>query len=181
MAHAAKESGRPEVEQMQWLSRAQILKIAIKKTFTKSDGTLAYYKDRHGEIMPNRPILGTAFAVIFGIVEGDAAKKAYDGYPTTDRGIPLFFPYIDNKGAHNQASWPFCSTFFLWGKAIADGKDHTAYNAALLSRSLGTAFAAKIKHPKIGRQASARSMKRSKCHQASSTVQATNSGQQQHS
>ena len=53
------------------------LKAAILKEFTMPDGTLAYYKDRHGKIMSNREILGTAFAAIFGIVEGEAAKKAY--------------------------------------------------------------------------------------------------------
>ena len=41
------------------------------------------------------------------------------------------------------ASWPFCDTFFLWGKALADGGDYTDQNAALLGRSLGTAFAPK--------------------------------------
>jgi hypothetical protein len=108
------------------------------------DGTLAYYKDRHGKIMPNREILGTAFAAIFGIVEGETAKKAYEGYPMTDKGIPLFSPFIPgNSGPHNMASWPFCDTFFLWGKALADGGDYTDQNAALLGRSLGTAFTPK--------------------------------------
>jgi hypothetical protein len=44
-----------------------------------------------------------------------------------------------------MASWPFCDTFFLWGKAMADGGDYTDQNAALLGRSLGTAFAPKKK------------------------------------
>jgi hypothetical protein len=44
-----------------------------------------------------------------------------------------------------MASWPFCDTFFLWGKEVADGGDHTAQNVALLGRSLGTAFAPKKK------------------------------------
>jgi hypothetical protein len=39
-----------------------------------------------------------------------------------------------------MASWPFCDTFFLSGKSVADGGDYTAQNAALLGRSLGTAF-----------------------------------------
>ena len=45
-------------------------------------------------------------------------------YPITDKGIPLFSPFIPgNKGPHNMASWPFCDTFFLWGKSVADGGD----------------------------------------------------------
>lgn len=144
MANACEKGGRPASEKQQWLARAAALKAAILKEFTKPDGTLAYYKDRHGKIMPNREILGTAFAAIFGLVEGEAAKKAYEGYPMTDKGIPLFSPFIPgNSGPHNMASWPFCDTFFLWGKALADGGDYTDQNAALLGRSLGTAFAPK--------------------------------------
>ena len=141
MANACEKCGRPANQKQQWLDRAAALKVAIKKEFTKPDGTLAYYKDRHGKIMPNREILGTAFAVIFGIVDGAAAKAAYADYPMTDKGLPLFSPFIPgNSGPHNMASWPFCDTFFLWGKSVADGGDYTDYNAALLGRSLGTAF-----------------------------------------
>ena len=143
MAKACEKSGRPVGEKKQWLDRAAALKIAIKKEFTKPDGTLAYYKDRHGKLMLNRSGYATAFAVIFGIVEGNAAKAAYAGFPTPDNGIPLFFPFIqgtDSSQWHNQASWPFCDTFFLWGKYIAEGKDYTDYNAALLARSIGTAI-----------------------------------------
>ncbi|MFM2126050.1 MAG: hypothetical protein RL328_2501, partial [Acidobacteriota bacterium] len=139
MANACGKAGRLAIEQQQWLNRAAALKTAVAKAFTKPGGTLAYYKDRHGKIMPNREILGTAFAAIFGIVEGQAARAAFADYPMTDKGIPLFSPFIPgNSGPHNMASWPFCDTFFLWGKGIADGRDHTDQNAALLGRSLGT-------------------------------------------
>jgi len=148
MAKACEKSGRPVTEKKLWLDRAAALKIAIQKEFTKSDGTLAYYKDRHGKLMLNRSGYATAFAVIFGIIEGDAAKTAYAGFPTPDNGIPLFFPFLEGtEGSqwHNQASWPFCDTFFLWGKSIAEGKDYTDYNAALLARSIGTAIKPKKK------------------------------------
>jgi hypothetical protein len=146
MANACEKAGRPAGEKQQWLDRAAALKTAIVKVFTKPDGTLAYYKDRHGEIMPNREILGTAFAGLFGIVAGGSAKAAFADYPMTDKGIPLFSPFIPgNTGPHNMASWPFCDTFFLWGKEGVDGDDNTAQNAVLLGRSLGTAFAPKKK------------------------------------
>lgn len=143
MAKACEKCGRPANEKQQWLDRAAMIKTAIQKEFTLPDGTLSYYKDRYGKLMPNRSGYATAFAVIFGIVEGEAAKAAYQGFPTPDNGIPLFYPFIaDTNGSnwHNFASWPFCDTFFLWGKSIADGKDYTAFNAALLARSIGTAI-----------------------------------------
>jgi hypothetical protein len=149
MANACEKCGRPTAEKEQWLDRAAALKAAIQKVFIKPDGTLAYYKDRQGKIMPNREILGTAFAVIFWIVEGTAAKAACADYPMTDKGLPLFAPFIPgNSGPHNLASWPFCDTFFLWGKSVADGGDYTDQNAALLGRSLGTAF--RLKKAKEG-------------------------------
>jgi hypothetical protein len=144
MANACEKSGRPAGERQHWMDRASTLKVAIQKGFTQPDGTLAYYKDRHGKIMLNREILGTAFAAIFGIVEGDAAKAAFADYPMTEKGTPLFSPFIPgNSGPHNMASWPFCETFFLWGKSIAEGKDYTDYNAALLARSIGTTIKSK--------------------------------------
>jgi len=67
--------------------------------------------------MKNQHNLGTAFAIIFGIVKGKEAKKAIDTYPTTDKGIPLIYPFIeDNSGDHNNASWPFCDTYFSASK-----------------------------------------------------------------
>ncbi len=144
MAKACEKSGRPAAEKQHWMDRASTLKVAIQKEFTQPDRTLAYYKDRHGKIMLNREILGTAFAAIFGVVEGDAAKAAFADYPMTDKGIPLFSPFIPgNSGPHNMASWPFCDTFFLLGKSIAEGKDYTGYNAALLARSIGTTIKSK--------------------------------------
>ncbi len=144
MAKACEKSGRPAAEKQHWMDRASTLKVAIQKEFTQPDRTLAYYKDRHGKIMLNREILGTAFAAIFGIVEGDAAKAVFADYPMTENGIPLFSPFIlGNSGPHNMASWPFCDTFFLWGKSIAEGKDYTDYNAALLARSIGTSIKSK--------------------------------------
>ena len=144
MAKACEKSNRPAAEKQHWMDRASALKVAIQKEFTQPDGTLAYYKDRHGKSMLSREILGTAFAAIFGIVEGDAAKAAFADYPITDKGIPLFSPFIPgNSGPHNMASWPFCDTFFLWGKSIAEGKDYTDYNAALLARSIGTTIKSK--------------------------------------
>jgi len=128
-------------ESKEWTKKAESLKKAIKKELLQPDGTFTYFKDRYGNKMPNQHNLGTAFAVIFGIVKGAEARKAIENYPTTEFGTPLQFPYVDNTGDHNQAAWPFCDTFFLIAKEIAFKKDFSGYNAALLARSLGTKLA----------------------------------------
>lgn len=138
LKNAAKKCNLPD-EANDWNRRAEALKTAIRKELILSDGTVTYYKDRYGNLMKNQHNLGTAFAILFGIIEGQEAKKAIDNYPTTDKGIPLIYPFIENNsGDHNNASWPFCDTYFLQAKEIADRKDYTGYNAALLARTMGT-------------------------------------------
>ena len=60
------------------------------------------------------------------------------GYPRDERGVPLFDPFLpwgDPKGQyHNHSAWPFASTFFIKAMEIAESKDYTDYNAAMLAR-----------------------------------------------
>ena len=143
LANAAKKCNLPE-ESKSWTKKAVELKAAINKELMLPDGTFTYFKDRNGKVMPNQHNLGTAFAVIFRIVEGNDARKAIDNYPSSQYGTPLIHPFLgDGKGDHNSAAWPFCDTFFLQAKEIADGKDYTGYNAALLARTMGTKFSEK--------------------------------------
>jgi hypothetical protein len=141
LAKAAKNCHLKE-DAIYWNKRAQTLKNAIKKELILPNGTVSYYKDRNGQLLTNQHCLGTAFAVLFGILEGQEAKTAIINYPTTDKGIPLIYPFLaDNNGDHNNASWPFCDTFFLQAKEMADKKKYTGYNTALLARTLGTKIA----------------------------------------
>lgn len=143
MANAAEKNNLPK-EAQNWNARAENLKKAIKQELVLPDGTLTYYKDRYGNLMKNQHNLGTAFVILFGILEGDDANKAIDLYPMTDKGTPLIHPFLtDNKGDHNMASWPFCDTFFIQAKEIVDKKDYTGYNAAILARTLGTKLSEK--------------------------------------
>jgi len=144
LANAATKCNLPQ-ESKEWTKKAEALKAAIKKELMLPDGTFTYYKDRYGKVMPNQHNLGTAFAVIFGIVKGQEAKKAIDNFPSNQYGTPLIFPFLgDGKGDHNSAAWPFCDTFFFMAKEIADGKDYTGYNAAVLARTMGTKLSSKI-------------------------------------
>jgi hypothetical protein len=143
LANAANKCNLPQ-ESKSWTKKAEALKMAIRKELLLPDGTFTYFKDRNGKILSNQHNLGTAFAIIFGIVEGETARKAIDNYPYNQYGIPLIHPFLGKgKGDHNAAAWPFCDTFFLQAKEIADGKDYTGYNAALLARTLGTKFSDK--------------------------------------
>jgi hypothetical protein len=139
MARAAEKIGQSDKVVKQWRERAASLKLAFRRHLIMPDGEVCYYIDRHGRMLPNQHNLGTGLAVILGVLEGEAAVKAYAHYPSSDKGVALIHPFLaDNMGSHNAASWPFCSTIFLWGKEIAEGRSYQDYNTALLARSIGT-------------------------------------------
>ena len=143
LANAAQKCNLTE-ESKSWTKKAESLKKAILKELLLPNGTFTYFKDRNGKVLPNQHNLGTAFAILFGIVKGESARKAIVNYPSNQYGTPLIHPFLGKgTGDHNAAAWPFCDTFFLQAKEIADGKDYTAYNAALLARTMGTKFSEK--------------------------------------
>ena len=135
MASVCKKIGKEE-EGIQWLKKAENLRHAILKNLRFKDGSFTYFKDKNGILQPRREALGTALAVITGVVKGKDAQKCLANYPFSWAGVPLFYPfYTDNNGVyHNNTSWPFVDTFFMWAKEIADGKDYTSQNAAMMAR-----------------------------------------------
>jgi len=135
MSNACENTGKAD-EANFWEEKAQALKTAIVKELSFENGTLAYFKSREGQLEPRRGALGTALAVISGIVEGEAAQKAMADYEITWRGVALLNPFYPWKGYyHNNTSWPYVDSFFLWAKEMVDGKDYTDLNAALLART----------------------------------------------
>lgn len=135
MARAARACGESEQSE-QWKVRAERLRRAIRTELMRPDGTFAYFKDRYSRRDERRDALGSALAVLLGVVSGDDARKALALYPVTDAGVPLFHPFypVDNF-YHNNTSWPFVDTFFLKALETCSGEDHTARNAALLART----------------------------------------------
>lgn len=135
MAKAAAKLGYDQ-QSKQWLRRAENLKKAIRKELRNPDGTFAYYKDRHGRLAARRDALGTAFAVVVGIVDGNDAVKAVSGYPVTDVGVPLLYPFFEDNDMvyHNNTSWPFVNAFFMRALDTADGKDRIGQSFALMGR-----------------------------------------------
>ena len=135
MARTAARLGLDE-ESRQWASKAVVLKAALLRELRSADGTFVYYKDRHGALTERREALGTALAVVLGVVSGEEAVAACRGFPVSHAGVPLFLPFFDGeKCYHNNSAWPFVDTFFIQALEIGDGQDRTALNAALLART----------------------------------------------
>ena len=135
MAHAAEKVNKTK-DAAVWTQKAEAMRKAIISELRYEDGTFSYFKHADGTLEARRDALGSALLVITGIVEGEDARKALKDYPVTWAGVPLFHPFFSHGGAyHNNTAWPFVDTFFLWAKEIADNKDYTAQNAALLART----------------------------------------------
>ncbi len=135
MAAVSERFGHKNVAD-KWEVRAADLRKAIRENFLNSDGTLSYFKDKHGNLQPRRDALGSAFAVLMDIVEGEEARAALKDYPVTDFGVPLFHPFFPvNNYYHNNTSWPFVDTFFIKALEKSDGESRTGLNAALLART----------------------------------------------
>jgi len=123
-------------ESTRWKQQAKALRRAIRQELRHKDGTFAYFKDRHGNLQQRREALGTALAVITGVVSGRDARIALAGYPISDAGVPLFLPFFPTtRFYHNNAAWPFVDTFFLRAWEQAYNVDRTGLNAALLART----------------------------------------------
>lgn len=136
MAEAARRVGKPE-EAPTWERQADKLKNAIRNELRFDNGTFSYFKHKDGELEQRREVLGTAFPVLFGIVESEDAKSALAGYPITSCGAPLLHPFYDNeKVLHNNSMWPFADTFLLLAFEKAYGESYVEENLLIMINSV---------------------------------------------
>ncbi|MBN2713068.1 MAG: hypothetical protein JXR97_11655 [Planctomycetes bacterium] len=135
MASLAKRLGKEE-EHGDWERRAEKLRNAIRVKLLHPDGTVSYFKHEDQHLEQRQHCLATAFAVICGVLDGEAARDAVKDYPVAWWGVPLIYPFFPNgKCYHNNSAWPFCDAFFLRAREKALGIDESARELALLARS----------------------------------------------
>lgn len=119
-----------------WRRRAEELASAMRRELCRGDGTWVFYKDARGRLSERREALGAALVVLLDVVDGDAAKAALCGYPASDRGIPLFWPFFDDERCyHNNTAWPFVEALFLQAWDKVTGARTPALTLALTARS----------------------------------------------
>ena len=136
MAESATKLGYAD-EATTWRRRAEALRAAILQHLRNKDGTFVYYRGGDGSGGTRREALGTALAVLSGLVEGDHARRALAGYPVTVRGVPIFHPFFDFEQAyHNHTAWPFVDAFFCLAWQRAFGHATGSATVALTARTL---------------------------------------------
>lgn len=123
-------------EAAEWSQKAIDLREAVNRELRFDNGTYAYLKEHGGGLQPRREALGTALAVLSRVANSVDAELALAGHPVSDGGVPLLHPFFPHeRWYHNNSSWPFVDTFFLQAKEMAERRDYTALNTALLART----------------------------------------------
>lgn len=123
---------------LEWKDRADAHRKAMARELINEQGHFHYYKLPDGSLEPRRNALGSALAVLCGVVEGPEAIASLKDYPQGPYGIPLIAPPRDfgpESYYHNNASWPFVDALFCWAQAQATGEDNTPYAAAIAART----------------------------------------------
>jgi len=110
--------------------KAAVLKANILKYLYNSDNnTFSYLIDQNGMVHQYQEGLGISFAVIFGVINGEKAKKLISNAVVSKFGItsitPDFTRYSKEKpGRHNNIIWPMVNGFYARA-AIASGSYKT--------------------------------------------------------
>lgn len=124
-----------------WRRRADELADAMRRLLRRDDGGFAYLRDRHGRLDQRRHALGEAWAVELGIVAGEAARRALEGYPADARGVPLFAPcFSPDRFYHDNSSWPFVSAWHCRARAAAGLDDAMTDCAGMLAYACRNGF-----------------------------------------
>ncbi len=135
MSEAAEKLGKAE-EAAAWAERADKIKAAILKNLRAQDGSFYYFLYRDGKPERRSDVLGSAFPVLVGIVEGEDARLALKDFPITPYGIPLIHPFYErNDSYHNNSMWPFADTFFLLAYERAYGVGTAEINLQIMLNS----------------------------------------------
>jgi hypothetical protein len=135
MAKAAEKTGR-QSEAEEWVRRADGIRSAIRSQLILPDGRVSYFKHEGGFLEQREHCLGTAFAILLGVLEGADAVAAISGYPVPWWGVPLLEPdYPNSQTYHNSSTWPFATAFFLRARELALGTDEAERELAMVARS----------------------------------------------
>lgn len=114
-AFMAKALGQPE-QASKYEQMAATIKQGINTHLWLEDkgyyGQYLYGRT-HKLLSPKAEALGEALCVLFGIAEGERAKRVVQNTPVTPFGIPCIYPQIPGiPPYHNNGIWPFVQSYW---------------------------------------------------------------------
>lgn len=121
-------------------SLAENLRDAINRELWMEDcGYYAQYlygRD-HLSISPRSETLGESLAILSGIASEKQAEKIVSQMPVSAFGPTIFWPQIGGEKAyHNNAIWPFVTSFYALASARAGNGQETGRRFFTPSRAM---------------------------------------------
>lgn len=101
-------------------------------------GRLAYLIDHTGKRHDYQEALGISFAVLFGVVTGDAARELIGQAVVSPHGIPTICPDFANfspehPGRHNNLVWPMAMGFYARAARATDNRERFLHELRALT------------------------------------------------
>ena len=104
-----------------YLEKANLLRQHIRQyLWNPEENKLYYLVDHAGKVHRHQEGLGTAFAILFGVVSQAEAAELIDQIYVSPYGLPSIYPCFkrfskEKPGRHNVMVWPFVNAF--WAEA----------------------------------------------------------------
>lgn len=138
----------------EWTRRADGLKEAIRSAFRNQDTGLFDYLAKECDAQES---LGLAFAILFGIADGEQTRSILEHTYRTKQGIPCVWPAFppyneQGYGRHSGTVWPHIQGFWALAALKAGRGDLFEEELyALASHAVRDGQFAEIYHPEDGR------------------------------
>ena len=117
--------------------QAQTLRRQIRThLYDAGNGRLRYLVDAHGTVHTQQEGLGTAFAILFGVLTPKEAKRVIANTYVSPHGLPSIYPHFsrfddEHPGRHNFIVWPFVNGF--WADACQQSGRSDIFEKELLN------------------------------------------------
>lgn len=134
MAKQLKES--QSVTQAYQRKADQLKGNILKHLYDRKNNKLNYLVDQNGKVDASQEGLGISFAILFGVLDGEEAKKLIQNATVSKYGITSIYPDFprysaEKPGRHNNIIWPLVNGFFA--KAAKLTKNYTTFSNELSS------------------------------------------------
>ncbi|MBB3186533.1 MGH1-like glycoside hydrolase domain-containing protein [Microbacter margulisiae] len=109
----------------------RIKRSILKYLYNKDSDSFYYLIDQNGNAHKYQEALGISFAVIFGVINGNAANQLIHHAVVSKYGITSIYPDFpryssEHPGRHNNLIWPMVNGFFAQASlAVGDGTSFT--------------------------------------------------------
>lgn len=128
-----------KIDGSEYFTKAESLKEAINEYLWNGDEGYygQYLYGRLFDVLsPKSETLGESLSILFGIADKSKSKSIIENMPVVEFGPTCFFPQIPNiPPYHNNAIWPFVSSYFTWAAAKANNQEAVDFGVKSIYRA----------------------------------------------